>query len=121
MSSLLISNLAEHVSYSRLSAATGSRRIARLAGIQQASIADTTKAAHAMRNEGGSAGDTRTNSDDKTRLTANNPASPVMRPITTGNMATFRTNFRISRVVAPTAIRIPISRVRWLKEFAITA
>jgi len=72
--------------------------MARDTGIQQASIADTTKAAHAMRNEGGSAGDTRTNSDDKTRLAANDPASPVMRPMTTGNMATFRTGFRISFV-----------------------
>ena len=54
-------------------------------------------------------------------MTARAAASPIVRPIPTGSIPCLSTSLRISRAVAPIAIRIPISCVRCPTECAMTA
>ena len=69
----------------------------------------------------GSAGDTWTSWDFRMGVTARAAASPMVRPIPTGSMPCVNTSVRMSRAVAPIAVRMPISCVRWLTECAMTA
>jgi len=82
---------------------------------------DNTNVADATASEIGSEGETSTSADFRTRLTAIDAASPTARPIASGSIPCLSTSSRISRAVAPTAMRIPISCVRRLTECAISA
>jgi hypothetical protein len=54
-------------------------------------------------------------------VTAKAAGSPTVRPIPTGSMLCLNTSMRMSRAVAPIAVRMPISCVRRLTPCATTA
>src|SRR5215469_2703643 len=103
-----------------LRAAAGSIRIARRAGIQQPNAAAKSKALDVAISASGSEGETWTSIDFKTWLIASEAVNPVDRPIPKGGIACWNMSFRMPAVVAPIAMRIPISCVRRLTECAIT-
>src|SRR5688572_1531660 len=90
----------------------GSSRAARPAGIKPASIPMDAMAAHAMTNATGSSGETPNSSAFAKRVSANAPADPMTKPISTRFEASRRTCPTTSEDRAPSAIRMPISRRR---------
>ncbi len=54
------------------------------------------------------------------RPTAHAPTRPTVSPITDCQMPRPATSHKTERPLAPRAIRMPISRLRWLTEYAVT-
>src|SRR5438128_1640144 len=106
--------------HSARSDTAGSTRVARRAGIQLASRADMTSTAAVDASVSGSVVLTRYTSDASTRVPARAPARPTATPASARRRPDPTTIRCTSDESAPSAIRMPISRVRCATEYAVT-
>src|SRR6185295_11560005 len=98
------------------SARVGSTLAARRAGKTLASSAVATSTRMTAARVSGSVGPTPTRLAASTRVAAAEAPRPRRTPAATGRMARQRTSFSTSRRVAPSAMRTPISAVRWVTK-----
>src|SRR5262245_5979944 len=106
--------------HSRRSATIGSTFAARRAGIQHASIATKVSSGGITINVIGSVALTPYSSPPIRRVTAKAAASPAATPTSVRIIPCFSAIRSTSPGRAPSAMRTPISRVRWLTECEIT-
>src|ERR1022692_636995 len=108
------------VTYSWRSATAGSTRLARQAGAAQAAKATTASTSGAARNVTGSAGFTPYSSAASKWVSAAAPANPMAMPVSAIRRPLPATIRSTSAERAPSAMRMPNSRVRRLTENAST-
>src|SRR2546422_3158061 len=118
----LESRLADHRvnAHSQRSAAIGSMREARRAGTKQARSATEQSTTATETNVAGSAELMPYRLASRSRVSAHPPAAPRARPAPTIQAPSPMTRPRMSRGRAPSAMRSPISPVRWPTEYLIT-
>jgi micrococcal nuclease len=107
--------------YSARSATSGSTRVARRAGSRHAAIATAVNTAVMTPNVTGSRAVMSTRSVLITLLRKNAPSRPSEIPSVVWNKPRFSTSHDTWPAFAPSAIRTPISDVRCVTEYAITA
>src|SRR4029453_17989567 len=107
--------------HSLRSATSGSSRAARQAGTRHAAIATAVRRPVIEANVTGSVGETWMSTVLSTRLRPNAPRRPRPTPIASCTSPWRRINQDTSFAPAPSAIRTPISVVRCVTEYAITA
>lgn len=95
--------------------------MARRAGMRQPTSADATKTTETTTTVVTSVADTPTSCDYKNRFAGIKAAKPNVSPIPSGNTPCRKIRRTMSPGVAPSAIRTPISCVRWLSAYAMTA
>jgi hypothetical protein len=101
-------------------ATMGSTRVARRAGNQQAISATTASANRAKLNERASNPPTPYSTLRNPRPAPIAPRIPIIKPARTSNIPCDRTRRKTSARYAPSARRMPSSRVRWVTVSAIT-
>jgi putative ABC transport system permease protein len=99
-------------SYSYRNASIGSTRVARRAGRYPATSATTINSVAAAASAIGSCADRSNSCDCTTRLSAIASGRPTATPMTTISATSFSTSHMTELRSAPSAIRMPISRVR---------
>jgi hypothetical protein len=99
--------------YSSRSATVGSSPAARRAGSQHAAAAIPTKRSPIAPNVSGSLGLTPTSIEDMTRVSASAPAAPSSIPAPESLSPCPMASWKMLPFCAPSAIRTPISEVRW--------
>src|SRR5512146_157855 len=104
------------IRYSYLSATMGSTFVARRAGIKLASSADATSTAATTINVHGSRGLTPKSSPASNRVAATLASRPAATPARATRIPCPTTRRIGSRAFAPSAMRNPISCMRWLTE-----
>src|SRR5262245_15870197 len=98
----------------------GSTLVARRAGTSDAINATSNKTKGTKMKVARSVGVTWNSKLDITRVIAYAPTNPTTVPTTTSDIAYLNTSFNTSPTCAPSAIRIPISRVRCVTAYAVT-
>src|SRR5262245_5892124 len=106
--------------YSDLSAIAGSTRAARRAGTPDARIATITSTAATPANTIGSLSLTSYSWAPNKPDNANAPAVPTASPASAGVRPVLIVHWTMSADLAPNAIRMPISFVRWPTTYATT-
>jgi polyhydroxybutyrate depolymerase len=109
-----------HRFHSHRRAVIGSTFIARRAGIQQASSATNVSNSVVRVIVNGSTADMPNNIFDINRVKKNEAAKPSATPSATNFIPWPTISFKTVPVCAPSAIRMPISCVRWATECAMT-
>src|SRR5438105_1333567 len=89
------------------------------AGVKQAAAATDISVAAAATNVQGSVAAIPNNSPSIARATTSEKPSPMVTPMPDNHRPSRMTILTKSPRAAPTALRIPNSRVRWLREYAI--
>src|SRR6185369_8259401 len=105
--------------YSYLSEINGLIFVALIAGTRHATNATSASNKASIRKMVGSVALTPKSSVDSTRVAANATNSPTTIPIRASLKPLRRINFSTSLVLAPKAMRTPISCVRWTTEKAM--
>lgn len=106
--------------YSARRALTGSMRSARRAGIQAAARAVTARTSAAAAKIGGFTACVSNNTPAIARAATTAPHAPIAIPTATGHADARMTSPTTCQCLAPSAMRTPISRVRWTTEYATT-
>jgi hypothetical protein len=109
------------MSYSHRSATTGSTLTALLAGIAQPRAPAIASVAITLINVTGSNDVTPTSEPRSTRVTPIAAGNPSARPIPICHRPCATSSVKMLFDEPPMAMRTPISRVRWLTEWALTA
>src|SRR5439155_16026035 len=117
---LRISRARRRLIYSTLSASDGSTRAARRAGMRLATADTLSRIIAAPAHDTGSAAPIPYSAPATTRAAAIAARHPAARPTTATTNPCFMMRPRTVDGCAPSAIRIPISRVRRATEYAIT-
>jgi len=111
----------EDPGYSTRSATSGSTRVARCAGSRHAAIATVVSTTVIVTNVAGSRAVMSTSSVLITLLRKNAPSRPIEIPIAVCKRPRLSTSHDTWPLFAPSAIRTPISDVRCVTEYAMTA
>ena len=106
--------------YSLLSACSGSTLVARRAGMIAAARATSSMNALTAINVAGSSGVTPNSSADVRRVSAAAPSNPITSPVAASPSPCRSTIARTPFSVAPSAMRMPISRRRSMTANAST-